>query len=194
MEGLKTKYIVRKAETGEDVDNCFVLRPEKDPAAVSAIRAYAEATDNAVLASDLLRWLWDITGMEFSAAEEDTRPIDANRLSAVLEKNFGHTGGAAVLQQLIDIQPTIVPPSNDPLMLNELHEMDGEPVWISPVKETSKISARWMLVSGYDPEKDRYLFTPSANITQGYDGKSYGKTWLAYSHKPEAEIHGRSDK
>lgn len=55
--GLKTKYIVRKADTGEAVENCFVLRPEKDPAAVAAIRAYAEATDNNALAADLLRWI-----------------------------------------------------------------------------------------------------------------------------------------
>ena len=37
------------------------------------------------------------------------RLIDADRLSAVLQKNFGHTGGAAVLQQLIDIAPTVDP-------------------------------------------------------------------------------------
>lgn len=37
------------------------------------------------------------------------RPIDADRLKAVLEKNFGHTGGASVLEQLIDEQPTIQP-------------------------------------------------------------------------------------
>lgn len=34
------------------------------------------------------------------------RLIDADRLSFVLNKNFGHTGGAAVFQQLIDIAPT----------------------------------------------------------------------------------------
>ncbi len=37
------------------------------------------------------------------------RLIDAERLKDVLEKNFGHTGGADVMQQLIDTQPTIVP-------------------------------------------------------------------------------------
>lgn len=35
------------------------------------------------------------------------RLIDADRLKDVLEKNFGHTGGADVLRQLIDIQPTV---------------------------------------------------------------------------------------
>lgn len=38
-----------------------------------------------------------------------SRPIDADRLKVVLEKNYGHTGGASVLAQLIDEQPTIQP-------------------------------------------------------------------------------------
>ncbi len=37
------------------------------------------------------------------------RPIDAEKLKEVLERNFGHTGGASVLAQLIDAQPTINP-------------------------------------------------------------------------------------
>lgn len=79
----------------------------------------------------------------------------------------------------------VVLPPNDPLTPERLREMDGEPVWISPVKENGKVFARWMLVSGYNHNKDIYLFAPSCNITQGYDGKSYGKTWLAYRRKPE---------
>ena len=33
--------------------------------------------------------------------------ISANRLKQVLDKNFGHTGGAAVLEQLIDIASAV---------------------------------------------------------------------------------------
>ena len=40
------------------------------------------------------------------------RAIDAELLKEVLERNFGHTGGAAVLAQLIDEQPTIDPVKN----------------------------------------------------------------------------------
>ena len=40
--------------------------------------------------------------------EKHGRLIDADRLKEVLEKNFGHTGGVAVLVQLIDVQPTIL--------------------------------------------------------------------------------------
>lgn len=56
-EGLKRKYIVLKADTGEDVPDCFVLRPAKDKAAVEALRAYAKATDNDLLAADIYRWV-----------------------------------------------------------------------------------------------------------------------------------------
>ena len=52
-KGLKAKYLVFKADTGERVGNCFVLCPDKDPAAVEAIRAYARATDNETLAEDI---------------------------------------------------------------------------------------------------------------------------------------------
>lgn len=34
------------------------------------------------------------------------RYIDADRLLLVLEKNFGHTSGAEVMKDLIDMQPT----------------------------------------------------------------------------------------
>ena len=37
------------------------------------------------------------------------RAVDADLLKEVLERNFGHTGGADVLKQLIDAQPTIDP-------------------------------------------------------------------------------------
>lgn len=59
-EGLRQKYIVMKAETGETVDNCFVLRPTKDEAAKIALKAYAEATTNKTLANDLKTWLLEV--------------------------------------------------------------------------------------------------------------------------------------
>lgn len=56
-EGLKQKYIVLKAGTGERVENCFVLRPDKDSAAVAALRAYARFTENKTLANDIINWV-----------------------------------------------------------------------------------------------------------------------------------------
>lgn len=56
-EGLKVKYLVFKSDTGEQIENCFVLRPDKDEAAVEALRAYAEATDNKILSEDIYNWV-----------------------------------------------------------------------------------------------------------------------------------------
>lgn len=56
-EGLKGKYLVFKADTGEQIVNCFVLRPEKDTAAVEALRTYANTTDNETLATDIYNWV-----------------------------------------------------------------------------------------------------------------------------------------
>lgn len=65
-DGLKRKYIVLKSDTGESVNNCFVLRPDKDDAAIAALNAYAEATENQVLAADIWKWLSTVI-----PAEED---------------------------------------------------------------------------------------------------------------------------
>jgi len=62
--GLKVKYIVRKASNGELVDDCFVLRPDKDQAAIAALNAYADATENQVLAADIRKWLSSIISAE----------------------------------------------------------------------------------------------------------------------------------
>ena len=39
------------------MDECFVLRPDRDPAAKAALLAYADATDNVALADDIRRWM-----------------------------------------------------------------------------------------------------------------------------------------
>lgn len=56
-KGLIVKYDVRKVDTGELVNNCFVLRPDKDEAAFTALKAYAEKTTNEELRKDINQWL-----------------------------------------------------------------------------------------------------------------------------------------
>lgn len=54
-EGLHHKYDVTNRETGEDVRGAFVLRPDRDRAAVTALGVYAAAVAEAqpTLAADL---------------------------------------------------------------------------------------------------------------------------------------------
>lgn len=59
-DGLKIKYNVYKIEDGSVVNNCLVLRPDKDPAAWKALITYANATSNLDLKCDLYEWLMQI--------------------------------------------------------------------------------------------------------------------------------------
>jgi len=63
--GLKVKYRVYKARNGEPVEDCFVLRPDKDVAARHALEAYIIHCDNHQFAYDICQWL-----MEFARADK----------------------------------------------------------------------------------------------------------------------------
>ena len=64
---------------------------------------------------------------------------------------------------------------NEPLTLDELRQMDGEPVWVqSPgVPEYG----RWAIVEGVG---ENCLF-----LHDDFTCHDYGKTWMAYRQKPE---------
>jgi hypothetical protein len=59
-EGLYGKYRVFKARNNEPVEDCFVLRPDKDAAARYALLTYATYCGNPQLAGDLNRWIDEI--------------------------------------------------------------------------------------------------------------------------------------
>lgn len=63
-DALYPKYKVIKNYTGENVDNCFVLKPDTDTAARIALKAYAEAVEieRPQLCKDLLLWLEFLEG------------------------------------------------------------------------------------------------------------------------------------
>lgn len=62
---------------------------------------------------------------------------------------------------------------NDPLTLEGLRQMNGEPVWI--VWIDGRIVSRWWIVGGHEWN---FMGFPD-------DMKDYGKTWLAYCHKTD---------
>ena len=68
---------------------------------------------------------------------------------------------------------------NELLTLDELRQMDGEPVWVqSPgVPEYG----RWAIVEGVG---ENCLF-----LRDDFTCHDYGKTWLAYRQKPEEDDH-----
>lgn len=70
---------------------------------------------------------------------------------------------------------------NDPLTLDELREMNGEPVWVETPWVDREISGRWVIVDGVNLEK-KVLFTRG-----DFTCHDYGKVWLAYRRKPKEE-------
>lgn len=60
--GLVIKYTVIKKDDNSIVEDCFVLRPDRDMAALEALRTYAKTTNNKALAKDLESWIYKITG------------------------------------------------------------------------------------------------------------------------------------
>ena len=86
----------------------------------------------------------------------------------------------SVVEQIVDTQPTLTPP-NEALTLEELREMDGEPVWV----QTPGIPKYgcWVIVAGVDKEYgQRTLYCPG-----GYTCRNYGRDWIAYRRPPEGE-------
>ena len=69
---------------------------------------------------------------------------------------------------------------NPPLTLDELREMDGEPVWVVPLNDFDILPANY-LVNAYAEQivVDKF----GAYL----DFEDYGKTWLAYRRKPGEE-------
>ena len=81
--------------------------------------------------------------------------------------------------------------NNEPLTLEELREMDGEPVWTVTTGVSG--SGRWELctcetVCACPLHKVLRCVTAYGEVTD-YDLDTYGKTWLAYRQKPEEDDH-----
>lgn len=129
------------------------------------------------------------------------RPIDAEPLEEILRSrcaqysnDYGSLAGAiSGCLKLVQAQPTISPPPNAPLTLEELLEMDGERVYC--------ITDYEITVNG---EKGHRLHTEEWGVVivadlgdQGFVAgtacthylEHYGKTWLAYRRKPEEAEH-----
>ena len=69
----------------------------------------------------------------------------------------------------------------EPLTLDELRRMEGQPVYI--VENTEY----WAIVNSFD-QAGVYLLSYGNPDDYGYFGL-YGKTWLAYRQKPEEDDH-----
>ena len=209
--GLARKYIVRKADTGETVEDCFVLRPRKDWAARYAVRAYADMTRNTILRDDLLKWVGEFP---ISSYDPEYARIDQSKLQM---KPCPRCGGKGLIYYEgpkyyyaecedcpIELHEIYFSPEsaadawnyraekpNAPLTLEELREMAGEPVWVS----TGRLS-EWCIVHSCHSDDvigGGVIMTRRTAEKRTYPYADCGKTWLAYRRKPEEIPYERLD-
>ena len=105
----------------------------------------------------------------------------ANALDAIDNgKTLNDVWEEAQPNAAVPYKPTLTP-TNEPLTLEQLREMDGEPVWIA--NPDALEYGRWGIVDGvYQAEDDQVLM-----LRGDYSCHYYGKTWLAYRRPPEGE-------
>lgn len=110
--------------------------------------------------------------------------IDSDALKEYIKKTDLTAVERGALLQAISNMPTLTPP-NEPLTLEELREMKGQPVWT--VTTGLDGSGRWELVCDVDYEDVLEM----ASCVDGFyaiEMDTYGSTWTAYRRPPEGEV------
>ena len=99
------------------------------------------------------------------------RPIDANALLAEISKWPESVMYKDWVQSAIANAPTLTPP-NEPLTLEKLREMGGQPYWHVGLREESP-PPHWNILDPF-----------CAKRIEDY---KYGENWIAYRRPPEGE-------
>ena len=129
----------------------------------------------------------------------EVRPIDAEKYMELLKeqylhhKSMGNNQAAKAWQgamQLLYDMPTLAPP-NEPLTLEELREMDGEPVWIVEQPDWG----HWELsadAEDYLADRDQDFYGLKHDDPAGRYGL-HVLGWLAHRRPPEGEEERHGD-
>lgn len=99
---------------------------------------------------------------------------NADLVKAILEWEDAHPNEA------VPYKPALTPP-NEPLTLERLREMDGEPVWIVDIGPHKWYGPGWAIV-----DRDNCLVRTAKNWNSVFFER-YGERWLAYRRPPEGE-------
>jgi hypothetical protein len=90
-------------------------------------------------------------------------------------------------EYLVEHLPTLTPP-NEALTMEQLREMDGEPVWVKCLKPSQYTDPpeRWRIL-----EKSIMGHFGVWNGDCALIERNYGTDWLAYRRPPEGEADGK---
>lgn len=127
------------------------------------------------------------------------RPIDANALAKRIREymdNFPYAGTRlatcrVVLSMLGDEgqTPTLTDHFPDltnmiPLTLEQLREMDGQPVWAKVIGKTGIRCDGWCEVEIREKDPFAYVWWPGSEVEDIAKIEDYGKTWACYAYPP----------
>ncbi len=111
------------------------------------------------------------------------RLIDADALIPVTLTDGGYWTKEVYYKTDVDAAPTIYPPSNAPLTLEELRGMDGQPVWIESLRNAK--NGKYVIFDGYDQVLHCFRVIGGGLL----DCTVMGRAWLAYRRRPEDAEH-----
>lgn len=110
------------------------------------------------------------------------RLIDADELRCKAQhaKDIAkYDGGLLVVGLGYILDAPTAEPSNPPLTLEQLKQMQGEPVWVVSLKGDFK--SQWVIVQGTQD----YMRGDTLTLVD-FEYRN-GKSWLAYAHEPVKE-------
>ena len=85
------------------------------------------------------------------------------------------------LKEALDMAIAALSQPNEPLTIEQLREMDGEPVWIVDVGPHKWYGPGWAIV-----DRNNCLVRTAKNWNPVFFER-YGERWLAYCRPPEGE-------
>lgn len=124
------------------------------------------------------------------------RPIDANATIEALRANFqqGSWYGCEdplyqIAEDTIAEMPTLEdhfpdPTKMIPLTLDQLRQMDGQPVWVKVIGKTGIRCDGWCEVEIRENDPFAYVWWPGSEVEDIAKIEDYGKAWACYAYPP----------
>ena len=142
-----------------------------------AVKALEDVTDKDVGKNEPLT-------LDDAIAHLDDTLSDTGRKWSCESCRMEHVQLRAWLAELREIKRE----RNTPLTIDELRQMDGEPVWVSVSNNwrESGVSEGWCIVR-FHSEDDRvrvYVYD-TRHGARFFAQQDYGESWIAYRQKPE---------
>ena len=91
----------------------------------------------------------------------------------------------AINRAILELYSELERRNPKPLTIEDLRQMDGEPVWVKPAEE----DGLWCRIMVSNATKNFEALIPGIDSDCSWVSEEYGKTWEAYRHKPK-EVKG----